>query len=368
MEDDFMSIGTTIKRLRREKDITQEQLAEYLGITSRAVSQWECDRTSPDISQIPALCHIFDISSDTLLGIDIEKTNEQIQKCLDEAQKSTFAGKFADSVEILREANRKFPKSYEIMYELAEAIINVHSRKGIKDYDEVFVLCNRILEECTDTHLRYKAIDALAMAYGYADKKEEMMKLTEQMPRANHTYESFMLYHWEGERGYREMQEYLDFCVYDILVLLRNIAYAKQDDGKLIYSAEERKKILKIEIDLLDLIYPDGDFQTRAQEGYQTCAFLANAYWNEKDYDKFFYWLDKGIDFAIKSDRCTDDGVYTSLPLRGRPSGYLIPEEGGNLTQWYLDWLTTDKDFDPIRSDPRYDAVIGRLKEDAFKP
>ena len=54
-----MSIGSTIKRLRREKDITQEQLAEYLGITSRAVSQWECDRTAPDISQLPALCHIL---------------------------------------------------------------------------------------------------------------------------------------------------------------------------------------------------------------------------------------------------------------------------------------------------------------------
>ena len=39
-EDNSMSIGSTIKRLRREKDITQEQLADYLGITSRAVSQW----------------------------------------------------------------------------------------------------------------------------------------------------------------------------------------------------------------------------------------------------------------------------------------------------------------------------------------
>ncbi|MBQ9130605.1 MAG: helix-turn-helix transcriptional regulator, partial [Clostridia bacterium] len=54
-----MSIGSTIKRLRREKDLTQEQLAEYLGITSRAISQWECDRTAPDISQLPTLCHIF---------------------------------------------------------------------------------------------------------------------------------------------------------------------------------------------------------------------------------------------------------------------------------------------------------------------
>ena len=74
-----MSIGSTIKRLRRERDLTQEQLAEYLGITSRAVSQWECDRTAPDISQLPSLCHIFDVSSDVLLGIDIAKSIEEIK-------------------------------------------------------------------------------------------------------------------------------------------------------------------------------------------------------------------------------------------------------------------------------------------------
>ena len=59
-----MSIGTTIKRLRRERDITQEQLAEYLGISTGAVSQWECDRTAPDITQLPLLANVFDVSAD----------------------------------------------------------------------------------------------------------------------------------------------------------------------------------------------------------------------------------------------------------------------------------------------------------------
>lgn len=363
-----MSIGTTIKHLRREKDITQEQLAEYLGITSRAVSQWECDRTSPDISQIPALCHIFDISSDTLLGIDIEKTKEMIGKYLDDAKNALYEGDFAKNLEILREANRKYPRSYEIMYELAVAIINVHSRKGIKDYEEVFTLCNRILDECTDTQLRYKALDSLALAYGYADKKEEMMKTAKQMPRVQHTYERFMLYRWNGDNEYREMQEYFDFCVYQMLVLLRDIGYAQHDDGKFIYSSDERKKLLQMSIDLLDFIYPDGDYGSMAQEGYQACGRLANYCLKEKDYDEVFYWLEKGVDFAIKSDLCTDDDIYTSLPLRGLSSGRLIIEEYGNLSQSTIDWLTADKDFDVIRSDPKYDVLINRLKEYAFKP
>ncbi|MBO5967557.1 MAG: helix-turn-helix domain-containing protein [Clostridia bacterium] len=364
-----MSIGTTIKRLRREKDITQEQLAEYLGITSRAVSQWECDRTSPDISQIPALCHIFDITSDTLLGIDIEKTNEQIAKYLNDAKNVLYEGKFEDNLEILREANCKFPKSYEIMYELSDAIISVHSRKGIKDYEEVFSLCNRILDECTDTHLRFKAIDSLALAYDYAGKKDEMMKLTEQMPRVNHTYERFMLYNWEGDKGYEEMQEYLDFSVYQVLVLLRRLSYAKHDNGKFIYSLDERKKLWQMVIDLLDLIYPDGDYCSRAQDGNQACSSFVGAYLKEKDYDKFFYWLEKGIDFAVHTDTYGgDDAKYTSLPFRGRPAGGLIPEADGNYSQCMLEWITTDKDLDALRSDPRYDAAVNRLKEYAFKP
>jgi transcriptional regulator with XRE-family HTH domain len=60
----IMTIGTTIKALRRGRDLTQEELAEVLGVSAKAVSQWENDRTAPDLSQIPAICTYFDISAD----------------------------------------------------------------------------------------------------------------------------------------------------------------------------------------------------------------------------------------------------------------------------------------------------------------
>ena len=62
----MMTIGSVIRSLRRKNHMTQEQLAEALGITSRAVSQWECGNTAPDLSQIPPLCHLFGVTSDTL--------------------------------------------------------------------------------------------------------------------------------------------------------------------------------------------------------------------------------------------------------------------------------------------------------------
>ena len=63
-----MTIGATIKQLRQKQDITQEQLADALGITSRAVSQWETDRTAPDISQLPALANFFDVTNNFTLS------------------------------------------------------------------------------------------------------------------------------------------------------------------------------------------------------------------------------------------------------------------------------------------------------------
>ena len=72
-----MSIGTTIKKLRREKAMTQEQLAELLGLSTNAVSQWECDKTAPDISHLPVLANIFEVSADVLLEIDLAKSKNQ---------------------------------------------------------------------------------------------------------------------------------------------------------------------------------------------------------------------------------------------------------------------------------------------------
>lgn len=72
-----MTIGSRIKQIRQEQNITQEQLADSLGITSKAVSQWECDRTAPDISQLPALARFFNVTTDKLLGVDITRKKKR---------------------------------------------------------------------------------------------------------------------------------------------------------------------------------------------------------------------------------------------------------------------------------------------------
>ncbi len=64
-----MNIGKNIKKLRVEKGITQEQLAAHLGITYQAISKWETEANTPDISMLPEIARYFGISIDALFGM-----------------------------------------------------------------------------------------------------------------------------------------------------------------------------------------------------------------------------------------------------------------------------------------------------------
>ena len=61
------TIGNRISKFRKAKGMTQEELANILGVSSQAVSKWETDVSCPDIGLLPQLCKTFGISSDELL-------------------------------------------------------------------------------------------------------------------------------------------------------------------------------------------------------------------------------------------------------------------------------------------------------------
>ena len=62
-------IGQKIKDLRKKADMTQDRLADYLGVSSQAVSKWEVGQASPDLALIAPLCRVLGCSADELLGI-----------------------------------------------------------------------------------------------------------------------------------------------------------------------------------------------------------------------------------------------------------------------------------------------------------
>lgn len=106
-------VGENIRLLRKKHGLTQEQLAETLGVTPGAVYKWEAKLSVPDISLILELANFFDISVDALLGYDIKgKSRKEALSRIKEYQ-------IAHNRECLTEAEKallKYPNSFDIVY------------------------------------------------------------------------------------------------------------------------------------------------------------------------------------------------------------------------------------------------------------
>ncbi|MBQ7320974.1 MAG: helix-turn-helix transcriptional regulator [Clostridia bacterium] len=364
-----MSIGSNIKSLRRAADLTQERLAELLHISASAVSQWETDRVLPDVTQIPLLANIFGVSADVILGIDPERDREKIEEILARSREARDRVELSKRTSILREGLREHPRSYRLMYELANAIVCEYSRKGIKEYGEVFDLCKRILAECTDSTVRLQALDILGVAYDYAGMKKEMLEVAEQMPPMRYTKETFMLWRWEdNEEGLRKLQEFFGNTLSDLDQTLWLISTRRNEEGQFVYPIEERTGLWELRVRLVELFFPDGDYYGNAQNAEIACGFLASAALTKGDKESAIRWLQKACDYAIHFDTYDFEASHTSPVLRGYCGGGWLMEREGNDSAQMLHYLLHDKETAPIRDDPRIQELIGRVRQTAYVP
>ena len=81
-----LNIGENIRRLRRAADMTQEQLADKLGVAYQSVSRWENQTTYPDIEFLPALAGIFGVTVDELIGCEESQKQKMLEDRVEELE------------------------------------------------------------------------------------------------------------------------------------------------------------------------------------------------------------------------------------------------------------------------------------------
>lgn len=78
-----MSLGQRLIELRKEKHLSQEEVAEKLNVTRQTISKWETDQSMPDFDKILPLCELFEISTDELLTGRKEQSERQKEEIID---------------------------------------------------------------------------------------------------------------------------------------------------------------------------------------------------------------------------------------------------------------------------------------------
>ncbi len=364
-----MTFEEIIKKLRRDRDMTQEEMAELLSISPQAISRWENGMAMPDLSVIPIICNLFDITSDELLGINLKRKEAKIQEIIDEAHNiEKEKGDFAKSVEILRKGLSVFPDSYRIMNDLASNLVSCYVREqGIKNCDEAIELCNRILKGCADTKLRNIAIQTLCYAYRYAGKKDELLQLIEDIPEASFSKEDLLLHSLTGKEAVKSIGEYILFSFSRIAEGLVKLAQSEAENGYL-FSANDRLKMYKQAMEIGKVFFCNGDYNFFAQYGENSCFGMALTYAEICDTENAITSLEEAASFAIHFDTYDENAPHTSPGIRGIISGGWIMEKDGNRSAQMLDDLNKNNHWNSIRNDSRFIHLLEKLKEYAKKP
>ena len=208
-----MKLGEKIKTLRKQKNISQEVLAQYLGVTFQAVSKWENGTTMPDVATIPAIASFFGVSTDELFDFNLYETEKQVEAICHEAYKYRFTDG-AKSEKILREGLQRFPGNDIILNNL------LYTMDYSERADEVITLCKTLIESTRDDSVKYDACRILASCYKENGHDELVKPTLEIIPEIYFTKLELMATLLEGEEAYEAAQKQKNISAEDLIDML----------------------------------------------------------------------------------------------------------------------------------------------------
>ena len=338
-----MNIGDKIKKLRQENNLTQEELAEQLGVSFQAVSRWENYITFPDITMLPRLANMFDVTVDYLLDVDIYKKEKEIEEILTKDEILDNQGKTKERKELLEEALKKYPNSWKIKSSLETVYFTLSVSYGDKECEEKAIkIANEILDKCNDDQIRYLSIQTLIFIYSNRKELKKASEMVDKLPRMIITSEWLRPDVVTGEARIRATQAIFSSLV-EMFYSKLTTTFGREEIGK------RDKQLLKYQ-DFLNIVYEDGDYgfqNIRLSEIYLLCA---------KD------------QAAIKNKEKTLDYLYKSVESLKKWFEIYNSKKEIKHTSFLVDRLTINSAMWSFSNDPCYqkDELIKEIEKEVF--
>ena len=258
--DDYMEhIGMRIKRLRRERDLTQEKLANYLNVSFQAVSKWETGAAEPNISMLAPLAKLLNVTADELLGLTPPQEEDLRKKELEEAFDETWrTGKLKDRYEVCAAAVAEYPGDMKWLNELAwvEAMRSLEIKDvetQIAEQDKAIKKFAQVIEDCDDMEIRKSAIMGIVQYLCGRGRRDEAKKYAELYPKDDRCYYNVMNDVLTGEEKLIHQQKHVYSALNGFIFAVYWDMVFGDDYGRVELAPDV---ILKT----LEAVFPDGNY------------------------------------------------------------------------------------------------------------
>lgn len=183
---EYLNIAQNIVRLRKERKLTQEDLADFCMVTKASVSKWEKGISYPDISLLPKIAGFFDLSIDELIGYQAQLSKEQIRAYYEKWSKECSMKPFEEIYEKTAQFIKNYYSCYPLLMEVTVLWINHYML--IKDVamqqkvlTQIRKVCKRIYEQAQDSFLCTNAKKIESMVYLLENQPQEVIKTYESV-------------------------------------------------------------------------------------------------------------------------------------------------------------------------------------------
>ena len=314
----MIKVGKNIKKLREKKSITQEKLANYLGVTPQAISRWESETGYPDIELLPLIANFFDVTIDELLDRNISQNKNEIKEGIKEIDILHSQGETQKRKELIIELYNKYPYNFELMnYYIWELAYDEQNEK----YNDIEKLCTLILDECTNEQIRYSAIQCLS---GYYDNKGETKKalnILKKLPKDYRSTYAEQREYFYGEYDvdgiiYRKenIEELTDMLCWKIMV---SAGLRSHPEDNYEITIEDSVKLYKKAIEIFKIVYDKEDYNFYNCR-LETCEWeLYRLYKKLGNFEESNKHLQESIKYAKAFDELKDYEEYISLLVEG---------------------------------------------------
>ena len=377
------TIGMIIRRLRKEKNFTQEELAEQLGVTAQAVSKWENGTGMPDISQIVPLATVFGVSTDVLFGRAGIRDQEEIEKRLavifrySDAVEGNEAAEGLKILDMYRDLLKDYPNHPTILLNAASFgdMLTEYYADGLRDLVGQTGV-DSILQECirwNEIVVKYASgiSDTLSgkrnLMHIYARLKrfEEAYALAMELPEDINETRDIRMAELKWEAGDQEQQrilhcrniDHLAQALYHQAVMLGNLY---KDTG----AFEDALTCYTFGRGMVQSLFSkDGYCPPFAYNGYTLFTFPAVCLEKLGRTEEALDLLEESVEFHITQAKHYNKRTTVETPLL-RDNTYSYGFEG---TAEYSKTRMKDAVCAPCLSalsqHPRYKALVHRVEE-----
>jgi len=333
-----INLAEQLKTLRKEKNISQEKLAAYLGISYQAISKWENGNTYPDIQLLPEIARFFGITIDELL--QVEKLDEQalFDEYASKAEELFRNGEDMETVLTLwKEAYHKMPNNIRVKEFLMSTYFDTDK---VKYSQEIIELGMEIYNSDANMYYKGQAIREVARTYAELGDKLKAEQWVLKSTQINHCQEVLFSEILDGDEMVEQIAFFTHWALEELLYMARRIACLEDDETTL--SAVDRIETLKTVSQLYETVYKNDDMSFESlQMLYLTHMQIVELEIHaEKCEAVIRKHLERAYECAVKASSVTEHKL--TLPLLFGWKVQPAPSDNLRILRWFETELKED--------------------------